>query len=438
LSTRGDYAGEVLNATGSKSANIFTILFAGSIGTIIEWYDFLIYGTAAALVFNTLFFPTFDPVTGTLASLGTYAVGFFARPLGAALFGHFGDRTGRKKMLMATMSVMALGTFAIGLLPTYEQIGIWAPILLVSLRIIQGIGLGGEWGGASLIVLEHAPPHRRGLLGSLIQIGFPLGLIASSAAFNLASSMPDADFKNWGWRIPFLASIILLGIGWFVRARVPETPLFEGIRSRGEISGRPIYEAIFKNTKNFLIAVGLKLSEVSWVYILSVFVVFYATVKLGVPKAILLNAIVLASLIEIFTIPFFGWLSDKIGRRIFYFSGVLFTICFAFPLFWLIDSKDPFTITAAIIVALNLGHGTMFGLQSTFFPELFSTRVRYTGASFGFQVAAALGGGLSPILATFLQDQTGGTAGVSLLLIGIALITLIATLFARETRHDGL
>src|SRR5262249_40158264 len=205
--------------------------------------------------------------TGILASLATYAVGFFARPLGAAIFGHFGDRAGRKKMLMMTMSVMALGTFAIGLLPSYEQIGIWAPVLLVSLRVIQGIGLGGEWGGASLMVLEHAPSKRRGLFGSLIQIGFPLGLIASSAAFNLASGMPDADFKSWGWRLPFLASIVLLGIGWFVRARVPETPLFQDIKNRGELSSNPIYEAIFKNTKTFLIAVGLKISEVSWVYI---------------------------------------------------------------------------------------------------------------------------------------------------------------------------
>jgi MHS family shikimate/dehydroshikimate transporter-like MFS transporter len=417
---------------------MISIIFAGSIGTIIEWYDFLIYGTAAALVFNSLFFPTFDPATGILASLGTYAVGFFARPLGAALFGHFGDRVGRKKMLMMTMSVMALGTFAIGLLPSYEQIGIWAPILLISLRIIQGIGLGGEWGGASLIVLEHASSKRRGLLGSLIQIGFPLGLIASSAAFKLASSLPDADFKSWGWRLPFLASIVLLGIGWFVRARVPETPLFQDLKNRGELSGNPIYEAIFKNTKTFLIAVGLKISEVSWVYILTIFLVFYATAKLGLAKTTLLNAIVLAAIVEVFTIPFFGWLSDKIGRRSLYFFGVLFTVCFAFPLFWLVDTKDPSMVTLAIVVALSFGHGTMFGLQSTFFPELFRTRVRYTGASFGFQAAAAIGGGLSPILATYLQDKTGGTAGVSLLLIGLALITLIAASFARETKDTGL
>ena len=436
MTAASNHAG-ALGVTAHKPSMI-SIILAGSIGTIIEWYDFLIYGTAAALVFNRLFFPNFDPTTGTLAALGTYAVGFFARPFGAALFGHFGDRVGRKTMLMITMAVMALCTFAIGLLPTYSQIGIWAPVLLLVLRLIQGIGLGGEWGGASLIVLEHAPANRRGLLGSLIQIGFPLGLIASSGAFKLASSMPDADFMAWGWRVPFLASILLLGVGWFVRARVPETPLFSELKARGELSGAPVYEALFKNFKTFLIAVGLKLSEVSWVYILTVFIVFYSTTKLGMPKTVLLDAIVIGALIELVTIPFFGWLSDVTGRRTLYFLGVLFTIGFAFPLFWLVDTRDTATVTLAIVVALNFGHGTMFGLQSTFFPELFGTRVRYTGASFGFQVAAAIGGGLSPILATYLADRMNGTAGVSLLLIGVALITLAATLAARETKDCSL
>ncbi len=421
-----------------RKTSVTEIILAGSIGTIIEWYDFLIYGTAAALVFNRIFFPNFDPTTGTLAALGTYAVGFIARPFGGALFGHFGDRLGRKMMLMITMTVMALCTFAIGLLPTYEQIGIWAPILLVSMRLIQGIGLGGEWGGASLIVVEHVPASRRGFFGSLIQVGFPLGLIASSGAFKLASSLPDAAFYEWGWRLPFLASIVLLAVGWFVRARVPETPVFSEIKNRNELSKKPVYEMFSNNFKDFLVTVGLKLSEVSWVYILTVFIVFYTTTKLGMAKGILLDAIVLAAALELLTIPFFGWLSDVIGRRSLYFFGVLFTIGFAFPLFWLIDTKDPTIVTLAVIVALNFGHGTMFGLQSTFFPELFGTRVRYTGASLGFQVSAAIGGGLAPVLATWLADRMNGTQGVSLLLIGFALITLIATLAARETKKSIL
>jgi MHS family shikimate/dehydroshikimate transporter-like MFS transporter len=421
-----------------ESGKMASVVFAGSVGTIIEWYDFLIYGTAAALVFNTLFFPTVDPVTGTLAALGTYAVGFFARPVGGALFGHYGDRIGRKTMLMITMVVMALGTFLVGCLPTYDQIGIWAPILLVTLRFVQGIGLGGEWGGASLMVLEHAPPHRRGLFGSLVQVGFPLGLVLSYGVFSLATMMPDASFKSWGWRIPFLLSIALLGLGWFVRARVPETPLFREIKRRGEIVKNPFFEAVFRNPRSFLVAVGLKISEVSWVYILTVFIVVYATTRLQLPRQQMLNAVFIAALIEVVTIPLFGHLSDIIGRRALYFAGTLFTVCFAFPLFWLIDTRDPQTIVLTIVIALSLGHGTMFGLQSTYFPELFGTNVRYSGASFGFQLSAAIGGGLSPIVAATLVDRLGGTAGVSLMLIMLAAITFVAVLFARETKDRPL
>src|SRR5229473_6898204 len=247
-------------AIGSASPatpNMGAIAFAGTLGTIIEWYDFLIYGTAAALVFNKLFFPTVSPLTGTLAALATYAVGFVARPVGGALFGYFGDRIGRKSMLMLTMFVMGLGTFLIGLLPTYGQIGLWAPILLVVLRFFQGLGLGGEWGGASLMVLEHAPAHRRGFYGSLVQVGFPLGLVTSSGIFAIVTKMPEADFLSWGWRIPFLISIVLVGLGAFIRARIPETPVFEAIKARKDISPNPFAEAVLGNPRSFLVALGL-------------------------------------------------------------------------------------------------------------------------------------------------------------------------------------
>jgi MHS family shikimate/dehydroshikimate transporter-like MFS transporter len=428
----------IRDAATERKGGMASVVFAGSIGTIIEWYDFLIYGTAAALVFNTLFFPTIDPLAGTLASLATYSVGFVARPIGGAIFGHFGDRIGRKVMLMITMGIMALGTFAVGCLPTHQQIGVWAPILLVTLRFIQGIGLGGEWGGASLMVVEHAPAGRRGLYGSLVQIGFPLGLVTSSGVFALVTRMPDADFRSWGWRIPFLLSILLLGVGWFVRARVPETPVFEEIKRRGDIASNPFVEAVLKNPRSFLVAVGLKISEVSWVYILTIFIVVYATGQLGLPRALLLNAIFIAALVEVATIPLFGWLSDHVGRRVFYFLGTAFTAAFAFPLFWLLGTKDPLVVIVTVIVALSLGHGTMFGLQSAYFPELFGTRVRYSGASFGFQAAAALGGGFSPIIATALAGSMGGTAGVSTMLILLALITFVATLCARETKGESL
>jgi MHS family shikimate/dehydroshikimate transporter-like MFS transporter len=348
------------------------IAFAGTLGTIIEWYDFLIYGTAAALVFNKLFFPTVTPLAGTLAALATYAVGFVARPVGGALFGYFGDRIGRKSMLMLTMFVMGLGTFLIGLLPTYGQIGLWAPALLVVLRFIQGIGLGGEWGGASLMVLEHAPSDRRGFYGSLVQVGFPLGLVTSSGVFAIVTLLPEDQFLAWGWRIPFLISIVLVALGAFIRARIPETPVF-------------------------------------W-----------------------------AAVIEVATIPLFGYLTDKIGRRPFYFAGVIFTIAFAFPLFWLLDMKTPWIVMTAVIVALNFGHGLMFAPESAYFPELFGARVRYSGASFGFQASAAIGGGFAPIIATALAAYMGGTAGVSVMLVLLALLTLVATFFAHETKDQPL
>ena len=349
---------------GTERTKINSIVFASCFGTIIEWYDFLIYATAAALVFNKAFFPTFDPLAGTLAALGSYAVGFLARPLGGALFGHFGDRLGRKSMLVLTLFIMGVSTFGIGLLPTYASIGVLAPILLILLRVIQGIGLGGEWGGASLMVLEHAPAERRGFYTSFVQIGFPIGLVLATLVFSLVTKLPDADFAAYGWRIPFLLSIVLLAIGTFVRSRVPETPVFEQLKMRDGLSKNPVVEAVSKNTTTFLIAVGLKLSEVSWVYLLTVFIVAYATTKLGLPKPLMLDAVLYAALLELVSLPLFGWLSDRIGRRPLYILGALFTIVFAFPLFWMLESKSIALIFTAVMIAMNFGHGMMFGPES--------------------------------------------------------------------------
>jgi MFS transporter, MHS family, shikimate and dehydroshikimate transport protein len=423
---------------GLQRSKMSSIVFASCFGTIIEWYDFLIYATAAALVFNQAFFPTFDPLAGTLAALGSYAVGFLARPLGGALFGYFGDRLGRKSMLVLTLFVMGLSTFLIGLLPTYATIGVLAPIILIALRIVQGIGLGGEWGGASLIVLEHAPADRRGLYASFVQIGFPVGLVLASWAFSLATKLPNEDFSAWGWRLPFLASIVLLLVGTFVRARVSETPVFESLQATGDISRNPVRDAVGKNAKSFLIAVGLKLSEVSWVYMLTVFVVVYATTRLNLPKQQMLDAVLYAALLELVSLPLFGWLSDRIGRRPLYILGATFTILFAFPLFWMLESKSLALIVTAVMIAMNFGHGMMFGPESAYFPELFGARVRYSGASLGFQVSAALGGGFAPIIATAMVGYFGGTAGVSLMMIALALITLAAAISARETKGETL
>jgi MFS transporter, MHS family, shikimate and dehydroshikimate transport protein len=414
------------------------VVFASCFGTIIEWYDFLIYATAAALVLNKAFFPTFDALAGTLAALGTYAVGFLARPLGGALFGHFGDRLGRKSMLVLTLFIMGLSTFCIGLLPTYASIGVLAPTLLILLRIVQGIGLGGEWGGASLMVLEHAPADQRGFYTSFVQIGFPIGLVLATLVFGLVSKLPDADFNSYGWRIPFLISVVLLAIGIFVRSRLPETPVFEELKARGGLSKNPVADVVSHNGKAFLIAVGLKLSEVSWVYMLSVFVVGYATTKLSLPKSMMLDAVMYAALLELVSLPLFGWLADRIGRRPLYILGALFTIAFAFPLFWMLESKSTVLIFTAIMIAMNFGHGMMFAPESCYFPELFGPSVRYSGASFGFQLSAAIGGGFAPIIATALVGYLGGTAGVSIMMIILALITLAAALAARETKGGSL
>jgi MFS transporter, MHS family, shikimate and dehydroshikimate transport protein len=423
---------------GVERSKLNSIVFAGCLGTIIEWYDFLIYASAAALVFNKAFFPTFDPLAGTLAALGSYAVGFLARPLGGALFGHFGDRLGRKSMLVATLFIMSLSTFCIGLLPTYSSIGVLAPTLLVLLRIVQGIGLGGEWGGASLLVLEHAPADKRGFYTSFVQIGFPIGLVLATLAFTLTTKMPDASFATYGWRIPFLVSVVLLAVGTFVRLRVPETPVFEALKISKRLSANPVGEAVSKHARSFWIAVGLKLSEVSWVYMLTVFVVGYATTQLKLPKSMMLDAVLYAALLELVSLPVFGWLSDKIGRRPLYILGGLFTIAFAFPLFWMMESKSTALIFAAIMIAMNFGHGMMFAPESCYFPELFGPNVRYSGASFGFQVSAAIGGGFAPIIATAMVGYLGGTAGVSVMMIVLGLITLVAALVARETKGGSL
>jgi MHS family shikimate/dehydroshikimate transporter-like MFS transporter len=423
---------------GVERTRINSIVFASSVGTIIEWYDFLIYATAAALVFNKAFFPTFDPLAGTLAALGSYAVGFLARPIGAALFGHFGDRLGRKSMLVMTLFIMGLSTFCIGLLPTYASIGIAAPILLILLRVVQGIGLGGEWGGASLMVLEHAPSGHRGFYTSFVQVGFPIGLVLATSVFSLVTKLSDAEIVSWGWRTPFLLSILLLAIGTFVRSRVPETPVFEGLKKRGGLSSNPFVEAVAENPRSFLVAVGLKLSEVSWVYMLSVFAVVYATTHLGLSKPMMLDAVLYAALLELITLPLFGWLSDKVGRRPLYIAGALFTVAFAFPLFWMLESQSTAIVFLAITIAMNFGHGLMFAPESCYFPELFGSRVRYSGATFGFQVSAAIGGGFAPIVATAMAGYVGGTTGVSIMMVVLGLITLVAAIAARETAGTPL
>jgi MFS transporter, MHS family, shikimate and dehydroshikimate transport protein len=289
---------EQLSADAEDTA-LAPIVWASVLGTVIEWYDFLIYGTAAALIFNKLFFPTLDPLAGTLAAFGSYAVGFVARPLGGAIFGHFGDKLGRKAMLTVTMIVMGVGTFLIGCLPTYSQIGILAPVLLVVLRLLQGVGVGGEWGGAVLMVIEHAPKDKRGLYGSLVQVGFPAGVAGSTATFLLLSLLPEADFISWGWRLPFLSSAILVAVGLFVRLKLAETPVFSRMKAQETVARLPLAELFAKQRKPLLISIGLKISEVAWVYVMTVFAIVYATGQLGLSKALILDAILAAACLNL-------------------------------------------------------------------------------------------------------------------------------------------
>jgi MHS family shikimate/dehydroshikimate transporter-like MFS transporter len=409
------------------------VLWASVIGTTIEWYDFLIYGTAAALAFNRLFFPSFAPAVGTLAAFGTYAVGFAARPVGGIVFGHFGDRLGRKAMLTLTMLIMGSGTLLIGCLPTYGQIGIWAPLLLVVLRFVQGIGLGGEWGGAVLMVVERAPPGQRGLYGSLVQMGFPLGVAASTGIFLPLSSLPADTFLSWGWRIPFLLSVMLIAVGLFVRMRLSETPAFVRARQQERLTRMPVLDVLANTPRVFLIAVGMKISEVAWVYVLTVFSIVYATTKLGLPRSLILDGIIVGALAELVTLPLAGTLSDRFGRKPIYLVGVACSIAAAFPLFWILETRDPVLVVLGLALIMNLTHAIGFGIGASWMPELFGTGVRYSGASLGCQVSAALSGGFAPIIATALLAWAGATWPVSFYLIVLGCIAAVAVWAATET-----
>jgi MFS family permease len=411
----GQLGGEEIGPTTS----ITTVAIASFIGTTIEWYDFFLYGTAAALVFNKLFFPEFDPLVGTLAAFGTYAVGFLARPI-------------------VTLLIMGIATFLVGLMPTYEQIGVWAAVILVLLRLAQGFGVGGEWGGAVLMAVEHAPAGRRGFYGSWPQTGVPAGLLLSTLVFSIFSSQPEAQFLAWGWRVPFLLSFILVIVGMFIRLKLAETPAFARVKETQTLARMPILDVIRTYPKNVLLAMGARIAENGFFYIFSVFVLSYVTQALKLPRQTILNAVLLAAALELVVIPAFGALSDRIGRRPVYLFGAAFAAIFSFPFFWLLDTKQDFLVWLAVILGLNLAHGAMYGPQASFFSELFGTRVRYSGASLGYQLASVLAGGLSPIIATALLAGSGGSyVPIAIYMIGMAVITLIAVYIATETvSHD--
>jgi MHS family shikimate/dehydroshikimate transporter-like MFS transporter len=425
-------AAESQSAVG-RSSSIRVVALASLVGTTIEWYDFFLYGLAAALVFNQLFFPTFDPLTGTLAAFGTYAVGFVARPVGGIIFGHFGDRIGRKSMLVLTLVIMGVATFLIGLLPTYEQIGIWAGISLVVLRIAQGFGVGGEWGGAVLMAVEHAPAKERGFYGSWPQLGVPAGLVLATAVFSMFTGMPQEEFLAWGWRVPFLLSAVLVGVGLLIRLRLLETPSFTKMKEEKSEARLPVLEVIRRYPKQLLQAMGLRIVENGAFYVYSVFVLLYATSQVKMDRQMVLNGVLLGAVCEMIAIPLYGRLSDRIGRKPVYIFGAVSTAVFAFPFFWMMDTGSQPLVWLALVVAFAVSHAAMYAPQAALFSEMFGTQVRYSGASLGSQLASVLAGGLSPFIATELLRRYSSGGPIALYVIAMAAITLIALLTVKET-----
>jgi len=413
------------------------VVLASFIGTTIEWYDFFLYGTAAALVFNRLFFPTLDPVAGTLSAYGTFAVGFVARPVGGAIFGHYGDRLGRKKMLVWSLLIMGIATALIGLTPTYDQIGIWSPVLLVVLRFVQGIGVGGEWGGAVLLAVEHSGGSRRGFHGSWPQMGVPGGLLLSTAVFAaLSSALPERAFMAWGWRVPFLVSVVLVGVGLFIRLRIMETPSFERLKEARRESRVPLLDVFREHPREVLVGMGMRFAQNVIFYIYTVFVLGYGEKTLGYPRGQMLRGVMIASFLGLFATPFWAHVSDRIGRRPVYLAGALLSAALVFPCFWLIE-RGPGFVVLALVLGLNLGHDVMYGPMAACLSELFGAHVRYTGASLVYQLTSVFSGGLAPFVATLLVSRHGSGA-VALYVIGCCAVTAVATLLAPETHRTAL
>jgi len=426
-----------LQAEGDKKPHYVKVALASLVGTSIEWYDYFLYGTAAALVFPKLFFPKFDPLVGTLLAFSTYTIGFIARPFAGAIFGHFGDRVGRKQMLYITLLFMGISSTLIGVLPTYAQVGIWAPILLTLMRICQGIGLGGEWGGAVLMAVEYAPPKLRGFFGSFPQTGAMVGGLLSVFAFWMSNShLSDAQFLAWGWRLPFLFSIVLVAIGIWIRMTIAETPAFQKVKDEKSAEKMPVLVAIRNHPKNLLLAGGMRFAENGLYYIITVFSLTYAVTALHLGRRALLPALTINYAIGLLMMPFYGWVSDKIGRRAVYLWGACMCGVLSFPFFWMLN-KAPSNIYwgwAAIILIGQLGHSAMYGPQASFFAELFPAKVRYSGASLGYQLASIFAGGMAlPVATALLAWANNKPWPVSLYMILFVVITAVSVIFSEET-----
>ncbi|GAA2062455.1 MFS transporter [Streptomyces albiaxialis] len=434
-------------SASAESRSLRRVVAASLVGTTIEWYDFFLYGSAAALVFNKLFFPDSDPLVGTLLSFLTYAVGFAARPVGALVFGHYGDRIGRKKLLVVSLLMMGGATFAIGLLPTHATVGGLAPVLLTTLRLVQGFALGGEWGGAVLLVSEHGDARRRGFWASWPQTGAPAGqLLATAVLAVLTALLSDAAFESWGWRVPFLLSGVLVLLGLWIRLAVDESPVFKAARAREEARKReqtdaaeemPLLAVLRHHWRDVLIAMGARMAENISFYVLTAFILVYATDHLDLSQQTALNAVLIASAVHFAVIPMWGALSDRVGRRPVYLLGAVGVGAWIFPYFALLDSRSFGSMVLATTVGLVL-HGAMYAPQAAFFSELFATRMRYSGASIGAQFSSVAAGAPAPMIATALLAEYDGPAMVGVYVIAAALLTVLAVACAKETRFRDL
>ncbi|GAA1292777.1 MFS transporter [Pseudonocardia aurantiaca] len=426
-------------------SNIVKVVAASMAGTTVEWYDFFLYGVAAALVFPAVFFPSSDPAVGVLLALGTYAIGFVARPVGGLVFGHYGDKIGRKTLLVMSLVMMGAATFAIGLLPGYDSIGIAAPVLLIILRLVQGFALGGEWGGAVLIVSEHGEPAHRGYWASWPQAGVPFGqLLANGLLFMLAAVQDEAAFAAWGWRIPFLLSAVLVLIGLYVRLSVEESPVFQAAQAKaaeqaaaGTKEQMPIIEVFRRYPREVFTAMGARFAENVSYYIFTIVVTTYATQRLGLSSSFVLGAVLIGAAVHLVTIPIWGALSDRYGRKPLYLIGAAGVGVWAFVFIALLDTRSFPLVVVAIVVGL-LFHGAMYGPQAAFLSELFGTDVRYSGVSIGYQLASVVAGGLAPIVAVALYTSFGTGYAVSVYVAVCALVTIFAVATYGETRHRDL
>ncbi len=422
----------------TEVTSVRRVVIASLIGTSLEWYDFFIYGTAAALVFNQLFFPSFEPLVGTLLAFTTYAVGFVSRPLGGIVFGHYGDRLGRKNVLVATLLLMGVATFVIGLLPTYATLGVWAAVLLVVLRFFQGLGLGGEWGGAVLMTLESGKRERRGVNASWPQVGVPIGLLLANGVLSLMGAITsEADFKSWGWRVPFLLSAVLVFFGIWIRMRIAESPLFRELASRRTEVRMPALDVVQHYPKRVLLAIGARVGVDVAFYTFVLFIATYIATFLKLPRSYALNAVLIAAACQVGAIPIFGALSDRYGRRPIYLFGAIGAALWVFVFFALLDTGSFTLIVLAAVIALLL-HAAMYGPQASFIAEMFPTSVRYSGASMGYQLAGVVGGALAPIVSVALLARYGSALAVSLYVLAMLAVTTLCVLAAPETSRIDL